>query len=115
MTDLPQIYAEIVARRPELAVPAPICKHTVKLEHGTGGGWRWMHYVTGTGNFVVQHLSDQEVEALIGWHWTKMMPNGYGVFKCVNTDEWTVWDGEASPCGWHLTPLAALAAFWRAQ
>lgn len=90
----PQDYAAIVAKRPELAVP-------------------------GLAFFTVDNILDtDEAEALIGWHWTRMLPPGVGIVQHPETGKPCIVDTSGGGIEWwpeHPDPLSALTAFWRSQ
>jgi len=114
----PKDYAEIVAKRPELAVTHPLYP-SMELRQDIPC-WSWKCTITGTTSHISFHdpeACELIAEALIGWHWTRMLPPTC----CLrhNLDDpprWTCGNvcnehGQASG----LDPLSALTEFWRSQ
>ena len=105
MTDLPARYAALVAKRPELAVPQ-------LRYYETSNCWYRVYVETPS-----RLLYKDESEALICWHWTKMMPPTC----CLrhNLDDPPLWTC-GNVCNEHgkvsaSDPLSALFAYWEAQ
>lgn len=115
----PELYQEIVAKRPELAVRMGRIKDEV-LVHKESLGWLFEKAMTGVGTHVTLRLYDSVAEALIFKHWTEMLPEKHGVVKhglLKWGDSWAVGvdtkaDGFQFLCV-ENTPLDALTEFWR--
>ena len=119
MTNLPSLYARVVAKRPDLAV---------KIDRGEGceqrieRGWDAWQYNTyyGDDRQIVNFTSDEIAAALILARWVEALPVNHHLSYDMNDDEQKVWrvfklheaSGrfEAGPD--RNTPIEALAAFY---
>jgi hypothetical protein len=116
MTDLPDVYAKVVAKRPELAVKLDC----YSLCHTAFAGWYWAMVPNGKINWTPR---EQEAEALILAHWLAALPRDHGLAKSQGglAYWWFVIRIDAETCRVEMlgqltdSPLAALAAFWEAR
>jgi len=99
----PQDYADITAKRPELAVDGLVYG---KKPRSIREDEHWFQY-------SVRSIMQDEAEALIGWHWTKMLPPGHSLKHTEAAWSVKIADSRFGWIGFHDDPLSALAAFWR--
>ncbi len=96
--NLPELYTQVVAARPEAAVRGLVWHgHSDRDAHWSRNG---------------ALLYDDEAEALIGWHWLSLLPHFVSVMRGMDNPGPRYWvdsPGYAFPCA--DTPIEAIAAY----
>lgn len=113
----PKAYAEITAKRPELAVPndRPQLALSLAPVPYEPNQWCWMLRTSEGENVIYEYVSPSRAEALIGWHWTRMLPKGHNLEHTEAAWSVKVADSRFGWTGFYDDPISALTAFWRSH
>lgn len=122
-TNLPDLYARVVAKRPKLAVPSePESRWTLAvIPDGPGSGeWDWRRHESDRFVWALEPVSPYTAAALILARWVEALPVHH-VLAQVLENKWEVYelgiggDYQFSGRDYTATPLEALAAFYLGQ
>jgi hypothetical protein len=106
-TNLPDLYARVVAKRPELAVKN-LRTSTIEWEDDSLPITVWIYgWTPKTSDAIL----DQYAHGMIFARWAEAMPEGTALC-CNKKAAWYVFTASKYALAARPTPLEALAAFW---